>query len=308
MLSQPRPYHDEYDLSAMLHLLQAGRKAENGTYYVHPGDLTWWLYYPPIDHEHWQDIYLWDDPASPGRLLGWSLLSPTWSTFDVYVQPELRGTPQAEAMYLWAEERAANLVRTSGADKLGMMWVSQGDDILDRHLRQRGFQRKHETVYFLRSLEEELPRTILPDGFNVRSTRGEVEVEARAAAQYAAFDSSASFDRYVQRFTRFMRSPVYDPDLDIVAATPEGKIGAFCIVWPDSVNQVGLFEPVGTHPDYQRKGLGRAVMLEGLRRLQQRGMSRAMVCTGEDNLPGVKLYESMGFHITNKLGHYEKTI
>jgi mycothiol synthase len=93
-----------------------------------------------------------------------------------------------------------------------------------------------------------------------------------------------------------------------VAATPEGKIGAFCIVWPDSVNQVGLFEPVGTHPDYQRKGLGRAVMLEGLRRLQQRGMSRAMVCTGEDNLPGVKLYESMGFHITNKLGHYEKTI
>jgi mycothiol synthase len=262
MLSQPRPYHDEHDLSAMLHLLQAGRKADNGTYYVHPGDLTWWLYYPPIDHEHWQDIYLWDDPASPGRLLGWSLLSPTWSTFDVYVQPELRGTPQAEAMYLWAEERAANLVRTSGADKLGMMWVSQGDDILDRHLRQRGFQRKHETVYFLRSLEEELPRTILPDGFNVRSTRGEVEVEARAAAQYAAFDSSASFDRYVQRFTRFMRSPVYDPDLDIVAATPEGKIGAFCIVWPDSVNQVGLFEPVGTHPDYQRKGLGRAVMLE----------------------------------------------
>ena len=60
-----------------------------------------------------------------------------------------------------------------------------------------------------------------------------------------------------------MRSPVYCHNLDIVAIAPDGQIGAFCIVWMDPVNKVGLFEPVGTHPDYQRKGLGKAVMVEG---------------------------------------------
>ena len=53
-----------------------------------------------------------------------------------------------------------------------------------------------------------------------------------------------------------MRSPVYDRDLDIVAVSADDRIGAFCIVWMDAVNRVGLFEPVGTHPDFQRKGLG----------------------------------------------------
>jgi mycothiol synthase len=308
MFSQPRPYKDEHDLSAMLRLLQAGRKANNGTYYVHPGDLTWWLYYPPIDHQHWQDIFLWDEPAYPGQLLGWSLISPTWVTFDVYFRPELRGTPQAEAMYLWAEEKTIDMARANGANKISIMWVSQEDEGLDRHLQQRSFQRAHETVCLLRPLEDELPETNLPDGFRVRSTRGEIEAQARATAQYGAFDSSAPFDRYIQRFTRFMRSPVYDPDLDVVAATPDGKIGAFCIVWPDSVNRIGLFEPVGAHPDYQRKGLGKAVMLEGLRRLQRRGMTSAMVCTGEGNLPGMKLYDAVGFRTTNKLGTYEKAI
>jgi ribosomal protein S18 acetylase RimI-like enzyme len=29
-----------------------------------------------------------------------------------------------------------------------------------------------------------------------------------------------------------------------------------------------MFEPVGTHPDFQGQGLGKAVMTEGLRRMQ----------------------------------------
>ena len=105
-----------------------------------------------------------------------------------------------------------------------------------------------------------------------------------------------------------MGSPVYDHNLDIVAASADGQIGAFCIVWMDALNQVGLFEPVGTHPDFQRKGLGTAVMLEGLRRLQEGGMKQAIVSTFEDNEAAIKLYESMGFRIANRLGTYEKDV
>jgi ribosomal protein S18 acetylase RimI-like enzyme len=101
---------------------------------------------------------------------------------------------------------------------------------------------------------------------------------------------------------------VYDPNLDIVAAAADGQIGGFCIVWMDAVNRVGLFEPVGTHPDFQRKGLGKAVMLEGLQRLAEKGMTQAIVSTFEDNEVAIKFYESVGFRIVCKLGTYEKDV
>jgi ribosomal protein S18 acetylase RimI-like enzyme len=133
-------------------------------------------------------------------------------------------------------------------------------------------------------------------------------VAARARAQYGAFKSSASYERYLERFTNFMHSPVYDPEMDIVAGSIHGEIGAFCIVWIDPINQVGMFEPVGTHPEFQRKGLGRAVMQEGLRRLQERGMQSAIVSAYEDNPAAIKLYESVGFRMINRLGTYEKEV
>src|SRR4030042_49432 len=96
-MKEPRPYRDEWDLEAMRRLLMQGRKTNNGSYYVHQGDLNWWLYYPPLEGDFWDHIYLWDDPAQPGRLLGWALISPDWVGIDVYVQSELRGSLGARA-------------------------------------------------------------------------------------------------------------------------------------------------------------------------------------------------------------------
>jgi mycothiol synthase len=180
--------------------------------------------------------------------------------------------------------------------------------MLDTHFNQRGFWRRRGSVHLTRSLEDTIPSTQLAEEFVVRGCMGEPEVAARAKAQYGAFDSKAPFERYLERFTNFMRSPVYNSELDIVAVASDGQIGAFCIVWTDPVNLAGLFEPVGTHPDFQHKGLGKAVMLEGLRRLQGRGMRSAIVSTGEDNQPAIKLYESIGFRVINALGTYEKDV
>jgi ribosomal protein S18 acetylase RimI-like enzyme len=101
---------------------------------------------------------------------------------------------------------------------------------------------------------------------------------------------------------------VYDQDHDIVAVAQDGQVGAFGIIWPDAGSLVGLFEPVGTHPNFQRKGLGRAVMQEGLRRLQSCGMKQAIVSTYEDNPTAIKFYESLGFQVVFHLGTYEKDV
>ena len=105
-----------------------------------------------------------------------------------------------------------------------------------------------------------------------------------------------------------MQSRVYDPELDVVAVATDGQIGSFCIVWPDPLNKVGLFEPVGTHPDHKRRGLGKAAMSEALRRLRDLGMTGACVCTSAENTPAIKLYEAVGFRTVDILLTYIKDL
>jgi ribosomal protein S18 acetylase RimI-like enzyme len=52
--------------------------------------------------------------------------------------------------------------------------------------------------------------------------------------------------------------------------------------------------------------LTRAVLIEGLRRMQAHGMNRVSVSTGVSNTPAIRLYESVGFRIVNKYLEYVK--
>jgi mycothiol synthase len=60
-------------------------------------------------------------------------------------------------------------------------------------------------------------------------------------------------------------------------------------------------------PEYRRRGIGKALLVEGLRRMRERGASRAVIFTNLDNPDRpVKLYESVGYRITQRLPRYRK--
>lgn len=307
-MKAPRLFQDESDLSAMCEVLEQGRMADNGTYYIHTGDLKWWLYYPPLEGDLWHHIYLWDNPDTPGRLLGWALISPDWVGIDVYIQPELRGSHLARNMYLWAEAQATLTARQNGRLSIHSLWVSHDDDFLVEHYHLQGFRLRSGITHMVRNLDEDLPAVRSMDGFILRSCNGRMEVSQRALAQHGAFGSKVPFAQYQTRFEKFMHSPAYQPELDIVAVSQDGQIGSFAIVWMDKKNKVGLFEPVGTHPDFQRKGLGRAVVQKGLHLLQGCGMHKAIVSTYDDNLPAIDFYKSVGFQPAKRLGTFEKDV
>jgi mycothiol synthase len=106
----------------------------------------------------------------------------------------------------------------------------------------------------------------------------------------------------------FMDSPGYDPELDLAAVSTSGQFGAFAMAWIDPISQTGQFEPVGTDPRVRRMGLARATLLEGLRRLQARGMKRAIVMTDTGEEAAVALYKSIGFKPMWKLYLYGKNM
>jgi GNAT superfamily N-acetyltransferase len=143
-----------------------------------------------------------------------------------------------------------------------------------------------------RSLEHvDAPR--VPEGYRVRTVE-EGDWSSRAEAHRSAFHPS----RFSDGVYAFVRStPAYRPDLDCVVEAPDGSIAAYTLAWLDDQNGVGQFEPVGTHADHRRLGLGRAVGLYALRRLREEGATSALVaCRGDEAYPiPCKLYESIGF-------------
>ncbi|RPI82824.1 MAG: N-acetyltransferase [Chloroflexi bacterium] len=303
---EPRPYRDLSDFDMMQDLLAIGRRADNGSHYVHTGDIRWWYFYRIPGDDLFGSTYLWDGPDG---LDGWAAFSSGWSAFDIYVQPGLRGSDKAEEMVRWAIEKAERCARQQNEASFEFIWVAEEDAWLRETLEKNGMLCSQEWMaVFEQSLEGLIPEPVLPEGFHVRGTAGEAEVETRARAQYLAFESSMPFERYVERFRSFMRSPVYNPKLDLVVEAPDGRAAAFCICWLDPVNRVGYFEPVGTAPDFQQKGLGKAVIREGLCRMKASGMLSAAVCSYGGNDPAINLYTSSGFLFVRRRLTYRKEI
>ena len=294
-----RSYEGLHDLYAMLDLLSEGREAKNGTHYVHRGDLQWWLFYSDIPEETWQsNIRLW---VESDCLVGWALLSPDEHAFDVFVAPNLRGSSREHEMLSWAVEQMSDL------DSLQTIWVAEDDKTRIDWLVQNGFKPEQKyTLHFQRSLIGRLDRSSFSAGFSIRSSRGEEDAPLRSICSHAAFGSIKPFEQYWPRTLRFMQSPVYVPAHELFVVAPGGEIAAYCIIWTDEWNKIGHFEPVGTHPNFQRKGLGKGLLFEALRRLQSEGMHEADVCTNHDNLPAIGLYESVGFQKVKRLLSYIK--
>lgn len=308
-LPAPRPYGTAQDREMMRQLLIQGRQANSSGYYVHVGDLNWWLYYLNSGSNPWQHIFLWDEGHLKDGLRGWALVSPQWGTFDVFVHPRLRGSLPAWQMYTWAEERAAAILLRQGQDELRTMWVGSGDDLLIGHLERRGFSRGPQfTIQYRRRLEGRVDTPELPEGYYVRRMAGERELDSRAETSQAAFAATMDAESYRRRYLGFMRSPVYRPELDIVAVAPDGSVASFCNGWLDFSNRVGLFEPVGTHPEHRRLGLSGAVLAEGVRRMMAYGMLEAIVCAENDNLPAQRLYQRAGFQPERRLHTYRRTL
>jgi GNAT superfamily N-acetyltransferase len=140
-----------------------------------------------------------------------------------------------------------------------------------------------------------VPDSVPQSGYTVRALGDESELPARSWLSWKVFHPDEPDEKYQgwEWYKNVQRIPLYNQDLDIVAVAPDGELAAFCTVWFDSITQTAVFEPVGTHPNHQRRGLGKAVMTEGLCRAQALGATLATVSSYSEGAHA--LYESMGF-------------
>lgn len=297
-----RFYRDERDLDHMRALLLAARpNAEDWrTWHIGAG-LVWNFFLLSARVDPREHIRLWFDRTGICIAMAWlgDDVSIDWQILPQYEWQGLEEEAMEWATTHLAELRAREPVQWKRP--LGT-WSVHNDARRIAFLEKHGFARsEHSAAHLLRDLTEPIPAPVLPAGVVVRAITGPEEITNRAGAHREAFHPSRVTD---DEYARFMQLPGYDRELDLVAVAPDGIFGAYAMCWIDPVHGVGEFEPVGAREAYRRQGLTRAVLWEGLRRMQARGMRLARVSTGFTNTAAIRLYESVGLRVVNQTDYY----
>ncbi len=143
-------------------------------------------------------------------------------------------------------------------------------------------------------IPDPFPAVAVPPGFEVTSLADECDWAKVHRVLWRGFDHPgeppAGQEELDSRRTMF-DTPKARRELKIAVRAPSGDFVAFCGTFYEPGGRFGYVEPVATDPAFRRRGLGRAAVMEGVRRC---GALGARVAYVGSNQP---FYLSLGFEV-----------
>ena len=138
------------------------------------------------------------------------------------------------------------------------------------------------------------PEISLPEGYRLLSLADEPDWAKVHRVMYRGFNHG-DVDEVAPEDMEMRRS-MFDTvtarrDLKIVVAAPNGDFVSICGMFSQPDGRYGYVEPVATDPDYRRMGLGKAAIMEGIRRCAELGAVEAFVGSNQP------FYLSLGFEV-----------
>ena len=173
--------------------------------------------------------------------------------------------------------------------------IFQDDTRRQELVQNRGYKKQPGWGHhYRRDLDSPIPDVPIPDGYVIRLMGGVEEYPARSWASWRAFhndEPDSNYDGDYSWYANLQSAPLYRRDLDVVASAPDGNIAAFCTIFYDDYTRSAVTVLVGVDAEHWRRGLGKAVMTEGLRRLKALGCTRVFSTAHEE--PADALYRSI---------------
>jgi GNAT superfamily N-acetyltransferase len=192
----------------------------------------------------------------------------------------------------YAEQTNFSGISRSTGRLFRVVYIEEFDRELEEFVKERGFEKwaHFDSYSSMLSLEKPIPECTLPEGFRLQSLADENDLEKVNRVMWRGFDHPGPPPEEELEGRAFMQSaPNFRKDLTIVAVAPDGNYASFSGMWHIKANKVAYVEPVATDPDYRRMGLGKAAVLESIRRAAAEGAVVAWV--GAD----LEFYLAMGF-------------
>jgi mycothiol synthase len=297
-----RPYSHPDDLPAMLDLIRS-RPTAYFLDFPSLAEIRELVGIPDIR----ETTQIWFDPE--GNLAGFAMLNrgDTYCSLCFENNHQVSENNPGALIIAWAKETFR--IRYHGKAKTIYMSVNTNNTARIHLLEQNGFTPREVTTLVLErdlSVERISPPDV-PQGFVIRSLLPGEE-PAWVDLHRAAF---GTLNMTLDSRRSMSQSTDYDPELDLVATTADGRLAAYVFgsISMEENNltglKIGYTDPVGTHPDFQHRGLCRALLLDCLYRLRERGMEVARMGTGSWNTALQHAAFSVGYQVKQEILLYE---
>lgn len=142
-------------------------------------------------------------------------------------------------------------------------------------------EKESDAIFYLDKTSTEYD---LPEGFHITTMKETFDLCQYLSVLWKGFNHELNGEGEFQ-FTKEeeclckegMIRPNVDLNLKVAAVAPDGNFAAYCGMWYDPEAGYAVIEPVATDPKYRRMGLGKAVVLEGIKRVGELGAKTALV-------------------------------
>jgi predicted N-acetyltransferase YhbS len=262
-------------LHATTKVLQRARLADRLGGMWEAADVQWWWRRPRATDE--LALPVWFDEFGPVAAVGLSAWPDTWQA-DVFAVPSI-----VDVEVVWA----ATLEATAGHRSEAFQVLVHEDDPLMGLAVQGGFAMTDELSGTTWMDADQRPPVTQVDGFTI------VDRAARADRPHPMIARNGELVEL-----RLRQCSLYDPTLDLAVEDAAGVIAGYALFWFDPTTLVGLLEPMRVEDQYQRRGLARMLLTNGLDRLARKGARRLKVGFASDAARG--LYLGAGFVQTSR--------
>jgi GNAT superfamily N-acetyltransferase len=248
--------------------------------------------HPMLDESALDRIGIWEYAAERGSAEIVAVVHYESFLGEVFFQLHPEYSSLKPEMLNYAEEQLYGTSETG--QRFVHAFVNDFDEQLIGLVQSRGYHRQpdHDRIGLQLVIPDPFPEITLPEGFRLKSLQEENDLHKIHRVLWRGFNHPGKPPEDELDGRRKMQSgPNFRVDLNIVVAAPDGNFVSYSGTWFEGVNRYCYVEPVATDPDYRRRGLGRAAVLEGIRRCGELGATVAYV--GSDQ----NFYLSMGFRL-----------
>jgi len=234
----------------------------------------WMITHPNLDPSRLGDIGLWEED---GVLVAAALFDcRPGETFLITLPGYEKLKPK---MLAFARNR-----QQSGEGRLRLV-IPDTDRAFQSLAAQAGYTASQEREWDYAFYPEETSSAYtLPEGFTLTDMRERLDIHQYNRVLWKGFNHEINGEgpydpaRYDDQETlaQFIR-PHAELSWKIAAVAPDGAFAAYCGMWYDKEAGFAVIEPVATDPDCRLLGLGRAVVLEGIRRVADAGAPLVLV-------------------------------